>query len=124
MDLKWLPDGQSIRFVQCRVDLMRHPRFRNGKIPWLDFWLLVLHLHATERFGRGSGPSLEPPGLIGPETFPILYADRQPGIADNPRAYYYSQRRVTLYSAIYYRIETYLFEINFSGPTSHSFAPV
>jgi hypothetical protein len=60
--------------------------------------------------------------LIGPENFPILHAERQPGIADNPRAYYYSQCRATLHSAIYYRIEIYLFEINFSGRTSHSFA--
>ncbi|CAI1578476.1 Uncharacterised protein [Serratia quinivorans] len=67
------------------------------------------HLHES---GERCPPAL-PPGLFKPETFPILYADRQPGIADNPRAYYYSQRRVTLYSAIYYRIEIYLFEINF-----------
>jgi hypothetical protein len=48
-----------------------------------------------------------------------LGANQQVGIADNARAYYYSQRRINLRAAIYYRIEIYLFEINFSGHTSH-----
>jgi hypothetical protein len=68
--------------------------------------------------------TLVPSGRFEPEALPILLVDRQVAIADNPRAYYYSQRRVILRPAIYYRIEIYLFEIIFSGRTSHSFATV